>query len=277
MANTEYPVLFVGAGPGDPELITLKGKRALEEADLVLYAGSLVNEALLDYCSPGCVTTDSSPLSLEEQMALVAAKVREGGRVVRLHTGDPSLFGAVVEQKERLESLGIKVRFIPGVSSFQAAAAALGIQYTVPGGSQTVVCTRRSGRTPVPPREDLRLLAEHGATMVVFLSADQAEAVSADLQGGGFPADTPAACVYRASWEDEKTIVSTLEALPSKMAEHGITRHALIVVGECVESHGARSLLYSPHFAHGARDAAPKQSDEERTLAFSEGFCEASR
>jgi len=275
MANTEYPVLFVGAGPGDPELITLKGKRALEEADLVLYAGSLVNEALLDYCSPGCVRADSSPLSLEEQMALVAAKVREGGRVVRLHTGDPSLFGAVAEQKERLESLGIEVRFIPGVSSFQAAAAALGIQYTVPGGSQTVVCTRRSGRTPVPPRENLRLLAEHGATMVVFLSADQAEEVSADLQTGGFSAETPAACVYRASWEDEKTIVSTLGALPSLMAEHGITRHALIVVGECVASHGARSLLYSPHFAHGARDAAPEQSDEERTLASSEGFCEA--
>ncbi len=209
MANTEYPVLFVGAGPGDPELITLKGKRALEKADLVLYAGSLVNEALLEYRSPGCVTVDSSPLSLEEQVALMAAKVAEGGRVVRLHTGDPSLFGAVAEQKERLQSLGIEVKFIPGVSSFQAAAAALGIQYTVPGGSQTVVCTRRSGRTPVPPREDLRLLAEHGATMVVFLSADQAEAVSADLQAGGFSAETPAACVYRASWEDEKTIVST--------------------------------------------------------------------
>jgi precorrin-4/cobalt-precorrin-4 C11-methyltransferase len=277
MANTEYPVLFVGAGPGDPELITLKGKRALEKADLVLYAGSLVNEALLEYRSPGCVTVDSSPLSLEEQVALMAAKVAEGGRVVRLHTGDPSLFGAVAEQKERLQSLGIEVKFIPGVSSFQAAAAALGIQYTVPGGSQTVVCTRRSGRTPVPPREDLRLLAEHGATMVVFLSADQAEAVSADLQAGGFSAETPAACVYRASWEDEKTIVSTLEALPSQMAAHGITHHALIVVGECVASQGARSLLYSPHFAHGARDAAPAKGDGERTLASSAGSCEARR
>ena len=277
MANIEYPVLFVGAGPGDPELITIKGKRALEEADLVLYAGSLVNGALLEYCPPDCVAVDSSPLPLEEQVALMAAKVGDRGRVVRLHTGDPSLFGAVAEQKERLEALGIKVRFIPGVSSFQAAAAALGIQYTVPGGSQTVICTRRSGRTPVPPREDLRMLAEHGATVVVFLSADQSEAVSADLQEGGFSPETPAACVYRASWEDEKTIVSTLGALPSLMAEHGITRHALIVVGECVASRGTRSLLYSPHFAHSARGAAPEQSDDERTFSSLEGFDEAPR
>jgi precorrin-4/cobalt-precorrin-4 C11-methyltransferase len=263
MVNPENPVLFVGAGPGDPELLTLKGKRALEEADLVLYAGSLVNGALLEFCSPACERVDSSPLSLEEQVGMMAEKAGAGGRVVRLHTGDPSLFGAVAEQKERLESRGLSVRFVPGVSSFQAAAAALGIQYTVPGGSQTVICTRRSGRTPVPPREDLRLLAEHGATMVIFLSADQAEAVATDLIDGGIPPATPAACVYRASWNDERILVSTVGKLPGLMTESGITRHALIVVGECVTSQGARSFLYSPDFFHGARPAAPSRRPEE--------------
>lgn len=253
MPVVEHPVLIVGAGPGDPELLTVKGARALREADLVLYAGSLVSEAVLDYCGEGCAKVDTSCLTLEEQVEMMAAKARAGGRVVRLHTGDPSLYGAVSEQKERLEEMGIPVLFVPGVSSLQAAAASLGIQYTVPGGSQTVICTRRAGRTPVPQGEDLRLLASHGSTMVVFLSADQADAVSAELQEGGLSADTPAACVYRATWGDEIVLTSTLRDLPPLMRERGITRHALIVVGECVGERGARSLLYSPGFSHGSR------------------------
>ena len=251
-----YTIFFVGAGPGDPELLTIKGRKALEEAGLVLYAGSLVNPLILDFCGEGCVRADSSGLTLEEQTDLMTDAAGRGLKVVRLHTGDPSLFGAVAEQKKLLEDRGLAVRFIPGVSSLQAAAASLGIQYTVPGGSQTVICTRRKGRTPVPPKEDIRLLAASGATMVIFLSTDQAEAAAADLMAGGFSPDAPAACVYRASWEDEKIIRSPLAELPALMKEQGITRHALIIAGECLGEGGERSLLYSPHFSHGFREGA---------------------
>lgn len=253
METCKNPVVFVGAGPGDPGLLTLRGKDALESADLVLYAGSLVNERILDFCPPECRKVDSSPLPLEKQVDLMAGAALGGKRVVRLHTGDPSLFGAVSEQKDALEARGVSVAFVPGVSSLQASAAALGIQYTVPGGNQTVICTRRSGRTPVPPQEDLCLLASHGTTMVIFLSADQAGDVAADLMAGGFPAETPSACVYRASWDDEKILRAPLHLLPALMAEHGIDRHALIIAGRCLSPGDARSLLYSPGFAHGRR------------------------
>ncbi len=256
MNARESNVLFVGAGPGDPELLTLKGKAALERADLVLYAGSLVNEEILAFCRECCERIDSSRLSLDEQIDLMARAAKAGRSVVRLHTGDPSLFGAAAEQKELLEERGLSVSFVPGVSSLQAAAAALGIQYTVPGGAQTVICTRRGGRTPVPPSEDLRLLASHGATVVVFLSADQADAVAADLIAGGFPPDTPSACVYRASWEDETVLRSPLAALPSLMAEHGVARQALIICGRCLAPEGARSRLYAPEFSHAFREAS---------------------
>lgn len=254
MEPCKKDILFVGAGPGDPELLTIKGKKALEEADLVLYAGSLVNGELLSFCSPRCETVDSSELSLEEQIGLMTDSAKKGGSVVRLHTGDPSLFGAVAEQKAMLEERGFSVTFIPGVSSFQAAAAALGIQYTVPGGNQTVICTRRTGRTPVPPKEDLRLLAAAGTTLVIFLSADQAQAVTDDLMAGGFSPSVSSACVYRASWEDEKILTAPLAALPALMDEHNITRHALIIVGNCLSPKKERSLLYSPSFTHGYRE-----------------------
>jgi precorrin-4/cobalt-precorrin-4 C11-methyltransferase len=256
MKREKADVLFVGAGPGDPGLLTLNGKAALEGADLVLYAGSLVNAEILSFCREGCELRDSSGLPLGEQIDIMVRAVSEGRSVVRLHTGDPSLFGAVAEQKALLEERGISVSFVPGVSSLQATAAALGIQYTVPGGSQTVICTRRGGRTPVPPAEDLRLLAAHGATVVVFLSADQAEGVARDLIAGGFPPDTPAACVYRASWEDEMVLRSSLSGLPAIMAGNGVTRQALIVVGGCLAPGDARSRLYSASFAHGYREAS---------------------
>jgi precorrin-4/cobalt-precorrin-4 C11-methyltransferase len=249
-------ILFVGAGPGDPELLTIKGKKALEEAGLVLYAGSLVNPLILDFCGRGCVKEDSSGLTLEEQVEMMAGAAEKGIKVVRLHTGDPSLFGAVSEQKRLLEGRGLAVRFIPGVSSLQAAAAALGIQYTVPGGSQTVICTRRGGRTPVPPKGDLKLLAASGAAMVIFLSADQAGAAASDLMAGGLPPQTPAACVYKASWEDEKIIRTSLAELPALMKEADISRHALIIAGDCLGEAAGRSLLYSPDFSHGCREAA---------------------
>lgn len=254
MEEIKKTVLFVGAGPGDSELLTLKGKKALESADLTLYAGSLVNEEILNFCPSHCLRRDSSGLTLEEQVDLMAEAAEEGRQVVRLHTGDPSLFGAVAEQKKLLEDRGLSVRFIPGVSSLQAAAAALGIQYTVPGGNQTVICTRRAGRTPVPPAEDLRLLAAAGAAMVVFLSSDQAEAVAADLMEGGFSPEAPSACVYKASWEDEKILRAPLRDLPALMAEQSVTCHSLIIVGECLAPPKGRSLLYSPHFGHGHRE-----------------------
>lgn len=257
MEENKKPVIFVGAGPGDPELLTLKGKKALESADLTLYAGSLVNEEILAFCPAESAKVDSSKLTLEEQIRLMAEAAEGGRQVVRLHTGDPSLFGAAAEQKKLLEERGLSVKFIPGVSSFQAAAAALGIQYTVPGGNQTVICTRRAGRTPVPPEEDLRLLAAAGTTMVIFLSSDQAEAVASDLMAGGISGETPAACVYRATWEDEKILAAPLADLPSLMAEQSVTRHSLIIVGECLASPTGRSLLYSPSFGHGFRKESP--------------------
>jgi len=253
MNKEEHLVYFVGAGPGDPELITMKGARLLREADLVVYAGSLVNPSVLDHCMEGCEKEDSAALSLEEQVEIMSQAALAGHRVVRLHTGDPSLYGAVAEQKKRLEDMGIRVRFVPGVSSLQAAAASLGIEYTVPGGTQTLICTRRKGRTPVPAEEDLSVLAGSGSTMVIFLSSDQAEKVAEDLIKGGISPSTPSACVYRASWKDEKVLRSPLEKLPALMEREDIRRHALIIVGECIDPEETRSLLYDPHFSHGYR------------------------
>ncbi len=253
MKNTEPRVLFVGAGPGDPELITLKGKRLLGEADIVVYAGSLVSPRILEHCRPDCRIVDSAPLSLEKQVEVMTEGARRGDKVVRLHTGDPSLYGAIAEQRRLLEAGGIAVDFVPGVSSFQGTAAALGIEYTVPGGTQTVICTRRTGRTPVSEEESLVRLGAHGSTLVIFLSSGQPEAVRDDLLEAGRAPEIPAACVYRATWEDQKIIRSTLAELPARMRKEGIDRHALIVVGECLDPGDRRSLLYHPSFEHGFR------------------------
>jgi precorrin-4/cobalt-precorrin-4 C11-methyltransferase len=254
MNETAYEIDFVGAGPGAPDLITLRGKNLLEEAGLVMYAGSLVNPAILEHCSSSCIRVDSSGLSLEEQVRIMAEAVKKGNRVVRLHTGDPSLYGAVAEQKRLLLEQGISVRFVPGVSSLQAAASSLGIQYTVPGETQTLICTRRKGRTPVPETEELPLLASHGSTLVIFLSAGQAKEVRADLIAGGLDPQTPSACVYRATWEDEKIITAPLEDLPELMEQEGIHRHALMIIGKCIDPGDRRSLLYHSGFTHGYRE-----------------------
>jgi precorrin-4/cobalt-precorrin-4 C11-methyltransferase len=245
-------VFIVGAGPGDPELLTLKGARLLESADVVLYAGSLVNERILERCRAGCLKVNSAGMALEDQVSLMTRESREGRAVVRLHTGDPCLYGAISEQISRLRENGIGCEIVPGVSSFQGAAARLGLEYTVPGGTQTLICTRLVGRTPVPPEEDLGRLAAHGASLVLFLSAGMAGEAACKCASAGMPPDTPAAWIYRATWDDEQSCVTTLEELPSSMEKAGIKNHALIIIGQCLNrDQGARSLLYTGGFKEG--------------------------
>ncbi|MBP3892567.1 MAG: precorrin-4 C(11)-methyltransferase [Atopobiaceae bacterium] len=246
---------FVGAGPGAPDLITVRGQRLLEEADVVIYAGSLVNPALLSSCQPRCEVRDSSGMTLEEVVEVMRRADEAGLDCVRLHTGDPSLYGAIREQMNELERLGIAYEVVPGVSSFLAAAAALGAEYTVPGISQSVIITRMEGRTPVPEGERMGALAAHGCTMVLFLSAGLLDAAQDELRAGGYGADTPCAIVHRASWPDEAVYRCTLDTLAACAREHGVTRTALVVVGEALGKHDARSLLYHPGFSHGYRSA----------------------
>lgn len=252
--KTPNPVHFVGAGPGAPDLITLRGKTLLETADLVIYAGSLVNPKILLWCKKDCVVMDSASMDLNQQVEAMDQAFKKGLSVVRLHTGDPSLYGAVAEQKRLLEDREIPVAFVPGVSSLQASAAALGVQYTVPGGTQTLICTRRVGRTSVPESESLDKLASHKATMVMFLSSDQADEVAADLIKGGIPSDTPSACVYRASWDDQIVVRAPLGQLPKAMKDNSIDRQALIIVGQCLDPGSSASLLYDRSFTHGFRE-----------------------
>ncbi len=246
-------VYIVGAGPGDPELITLKGARLLSRADLVIYAGSLVNEEILGHCKARCRVLDSASMTLEEQVDAMAGAADDGKLVVRLHTGDPSLYGAIAEQIARLNGRDVVCEIVPGVSSLQGAASRLGIEYTVPGGTQTLICTRVSGRTPVPEAESVEKLAAHGSTLVLFLSSDRVEEVVSGCIRAGRPPETPAAWIYRATWPDEKRAVTTLGELAASMKAAAVTKHALIVIGECLNPGDARSLLYHPDFSHGER------------------------
>jgi len=248
-------VHFIGAGPGDPELITVKGQRLLAAADTVIYAGSLVNPALLDLAKPGAVIMNSATMTLDEVVAAIVAAVGEGRRVVRLHTGDPSLYGAITELIDALDARGLSYEVVPGVSSFLAAAAALRCEYTVPEVTQTVIVTRLEGRTPVPEREKLALLATHRATMCIFLSVHLLDSVVAELTAGGYPPDTPIAVVQKASWPDEKIYRGTLATIARTVAEAGVDRTAMIVVGRCLAGDYALSKLYSPDFGHMFREA----------------------
>jgi len=248
-------VHFVGAGPGDPELITVKGQRLLAAADTVIYAGSLVNPALLDLAKPGAVVMNSAAMTLGEVVAAIVAAVGEGRRVVRLHTGDPSLYGAIREQMDALDARGITYEVVPGVSSFLAAAAALRCEYTLPEVTQTVIVTRLEGRTPVPEQEKLALLAAHRATMCIFLSVHLLDSVVSELTAGGYPPDTPIAVVQKASWPDEKIYRGTLATIARTVAEAGVDRTAMIVVGHCLAGNYALSKLYSPDFGHMFREA----------------------
>ena len=247
---------FVGAGCGAADLITLRGKKLLEEADVIIFAGSLVNPALLDYRKDGCKVYDSARMTLEEVLSVMFEAEEKGLTTVRLHTGDPCLYGAIREQMDELDKKGVAYDYCPGVSAFSGAAAALKMEYTLPDISQSVVITRMAGRTPVPERESVRSFAAHGATMVLFLSAGILEKTQAELLAGGYREDTPAAIVYKASWPDEKTCLCTVSTLADCARENGISKIALIIVGDAVSQSGyARSKLYDPTFSTEFREA----------------------
>lgn len=250
-------VHFVGAGSGAPDLITLRGKKILEEADVIIYAGSLVNPQLLEYKKESAVVYNSATMTLEEVLAVMEQAENEGKDTLRLHTGDPCLYGAIREQMDALDARGISYDDTPGVSSFQAAAAALNLEYTLPDVSQSVIITRMEGRTPVPEKENIESFAAHGATMVIFLSTGMLPELSRRLVEGGYEKTTPAAIVYKASWEDEQKYVCTVETLASTAEEHGITKTALIIVGDVVsKSSYSRSKLYDPAFTTEFREGS---------------------
>lgn len=244
---------FVGAGPGDPELITLKGRSLLEQADIVIYAGSLVSKAHLDYCKQSCERYDSAGMTLEEVMEVAIRGDREGKSVVRLHTGDPTIYGAIREQMDFLKQNRVEYTVVPGVSSFTASCAAIKREFTVPDVSQTVIITRLEGRTPVPELESLEKLASHRASMAIFLSVGDIERVVEKLAEGYGSRDVPVAVVYKATWEEQKIISGTLEDIAQKVRGAKIDRFAQILVGYFIEGEYGRSLLYHPEFTHGYR------------------------
>lgn len=246
-------VHFIGAGPGAADLVTVRGARLLGEADVIIYAGSLVNPALLEYKKPGCAVYDSAGMTLEEVISVMAGAEAEGKHVVRLHTGDPSLYGAIREQMDELDGRGIPYDVTPGVSSFSGAAAALEAEYTLPGVSQSVIITRMAGRTPVPEGEALRKMASHGCTMVLFLSTGLLEEAERELVAGGYAPDTPAAIVYKATWPEQRVFRCTVSTLARTARAHGVTKTALITVGGFLGNPYERSKLYDPGFTHGYR------------------------
>lgn len=249
------PVVFLGAGPGDPDLITLKGRRLLDEADLIVYAGSLVNPALLD--GVRATIHDSASMTLGAVMETLTAAWRDGKKAVRLHTGDPAIYGAIREQMRLLEQEGIPYEVVPGVSSALAAAAALKVELTVPEATQTVIFTRQAGRTPVPERESLRQLAAIQASMCIFLSVSMMDKVAAELIEGGYPADTPVAVVEKASWPEQRIVRGTLTDIADKIQASAIRKTAMIVVGRALsDDPAAASKLYDAGFSHEYRKGA---------------------
>jgi precorrin-4/cobalt-precorrin-4 C11-methyltransferase len=241
-------VHFVGAGPGAPDLITLRGAKLLEEADCIIYAGSLVNPALLQRAKKDCRICNSAYMTLEEVLEVMEEMEAQGKTTVRLHTGDASLFGAIREQMDVLDEKGIPYDDTPGVSSFCGAAAALGAEYTLPGVSQSLIITRMAGRTPVPEKEKLSSMAQHQASMVLFLSSGLLEEVEQELLSGGYSPDTPAAIVYKATWPDEKVVRCTVGTLAKSGKEAGISKTALLLIGNFLGSSYERSCLYDPAF-----------------------------
>ena len=250
-------VHFVGAGPGAPDLITVRGQRLLSEADVIIYAGSLVNPQLLEGRKEGCQVHNSAFMTLEEVLDVMKQAHEKGKTIVRLHTGDPCIYGAIREQMDALDQLGIPYDTCPGVSAFCGAASALNLEYTLPDVSQSVIITRMAGRTPVPKREEIASLAAHQATMVVFLSTGLLKRLSQQLIAGGYQEDTPAAIVYKATWEEEETYLCTVGTLAKTAEEHNITKTALMIIGDVVtHSHYQRSELYHPAFAKEFRKAS---------------------
>ena len=248
-------VHFVGTGSGAPDLITLRGMRLLQEADVIIYAGSLVNPELLGYAREGCEIFDSARMTLDEVVEEIRRAESEGKTTVRLHTGDPSIYGAIREQMDRLDEMKVDYDVCPGVSSFCGAAAALKAEYTLPDVSQSVILTRMAGRTGVPERESIASFAAHHATMVVFLSTGLLEELSAELIRGGYEPDTPAAIVYKATWPDQKVVRCTVATLARSAEANGIRKTALTIVGGCLGSDYSLSRLYADDFSTEFREA----------------------
>lgn len=259
---------FVGAGPGASDLITVRGQKLLQEADVIIYAGSLVNPALLDVKKESCRVFNSAHMTLEEVLQVMRNAEKEGLMTVRLHTGDPCLYGAIREQMDALREDGIAFDICPGVSAFCGAASALELEYTLPGVSQTVIISRTAGRTPVPEKESIRDLAAHQATMVLFLSAGHLPKLQEELMEGGYPSDTPAAICYKATWPEEKRLYCTVGTLVETAEKEHISNTALIIVGQIIGSRYDRSLLYDPSFTTAFRQGsshsgAKKQPEDE--------------
>ncbi len=251
-------VYFIGAGPGDPELLTLKGHRLIGEADVIIFAGSLVPEEVISHHKKEALIYNSAKLSLEEIVEIMVDAIQSGKRVVRVHTGDPAIFGAHREQMDLLDSYGIEYEVVPGVSSFLASAAALKKEFTLPEISQTVICTRIAGRTPVPEKESLESLATHRASMAIFLSVHMIGDVVKSL-ATSYPMATPIAVVQRASWADEKIVVGTLETIESKVKKAGISKTAQILVGDFLGNKCKKSKLYDKTFTHEFREGDYKK------------------
>ncbi|MDR2339593.1 MAG: precorrin-4 C(11)-methyltransferase [Deltaproteobacteria bacterium] len=258
MDKPNNPVIFVGAGPGDPGLITVSGSKALAAADLIVTAGSLVNPEILAYKKDGCEVVDSAPLDLSAITDILAEGHRKGRKVVRLHTGDPSLYGAIYEQFLVLRERGVPYEVIPGVTAAMAGAAALGLEYTLPEITQTLILTRMEGRTPMPQGEDLRSLAAHRASLALYLSAAVGGEVSAILQEA-YGEDAPVAILYRVTWKDQRIIWTTAKGLPKTLADEKLDRHSLIITGPALAAlkdggNTPKSRLYAKEFTHGFRD-----------------------
>ena len=249
-------VHFVGAGSGAVDLITVRGARLLGEADVVIYAGSLVNPELLSYTREGCEIYDSAKMTLEQVIGVIKEAEKDNKMTVRLHTGDSSIYGAVREQFDELQKLGIAYDVCPGVSSFCGAAASLKTEYTLPDVSQSVIITRAAGRTPVPERESIRSLAAHQSTMVRFLSTSLTKQLQDELMAGGYQEDTPAAVVYKATWPEEKIFRCTVGTLHKTVTENALTKTSLIIVGNCMGDKYLRSMLYHPGFSTEFREAS---------------------
>ncbi|MCP4129964.1 MAG: precorrin-4 C(11)-methyltransferase [bacterium] len=252
--KTVNKVYFVGAGPGDPDLITVKGKKFIESADIIIYAGSLVNKEVIACRKKESLVYNSASMTLDEVLEIIKKGISENLTIARVHTGDPSLYGAIREQIVELEKSSIDYEIIPGVSSFTAAASVLGKEFTLPGVSQTVICTRLEGRTPVPEKESLELLASHQASMSIFLSVHMIDDVVEKLTKH-YPLTTPVAIIQKATWEDQKIISGTLEDISLKVKEEEINKTAMILVGEFLGNDFEKSKLYDKHFSHEFRQA----------------------
>lgn len=253
----ESKVYFIGAGPGDPDLITVKGRDILTKTDVVIYAGSLVSKEHLDYCKEGVEVYNSASMTLKEVIKVIEKAHNENKSIVRLHTGDPSIYGAIKEQMDELDKVNICYEVVPGVSSFAAAAASIKKEFTLPGVSQTLILTRVEGRTPVPEKEDLEVLASRGASMALFLSVGMIDKVASKLKKG-YGRNVPIAVIQRATWQDEKIVIGTLDDIAKKVKDANITKTAQILVGDFIDCKYDKSLLYDEKFTHEFRKGINK-------------------